>query len=1555
MKKKIFNILRIFCITLIMFPEVLPFVKLMPTKANENTAIINGLDADGNVSLELGESREISITDEGYVINYCGASNGGVTTVVEGNKCILTAVYPNKSYINIGMENLSTPGMPEYYKSINVFSGTDTYAAEALALIEDSYEMTTQEYNEFVNNLSYSSPINTYYSINYSNIQWDYENKSVSLEITAGLSNVYPEQISKSKRITINFTGIDVRNYRSAPYEIGTTSQLDLKYLPNSMGDSVGNLGNYFFYSSDSDIVSVDQVGKIKANGLGTANIVVIDKENNQATNLEIIVQEHISSDIEGLRSVLNTTHDIDVSLLPYDADIYDAPNCDQDGCRIGDLRYFNLFYEYFNPIIENYVAIFNGFYNYDFDENTPKGIDFTISYGDYSEWGGYSTKQVDLSTSFNVKGLFLDIYDNYQFKKRVGDTFTFDNFLAQYSDLGETPTYIVDQEYLTENNGEFTAIKHGVTNVTVFTSNYSQVVPLVIKINNTDDMAIDNYLKNVVVNLPYSANNFSTNLKGLEKVVAEYIKNNIPSEYSYLKEYYNAKVSCVNPYYCGIQTSFKTNNEMIADYNNVFISIDYQDLDANKTAYNTIKNEIDSIDSVYDYNFEETVEALHTAAGDKDAFYNTLIDASGINTIIDSSAYMIDITNIKKSNLTSDIVGSIKFTVTGREDISSPVIYSKDVEIKSFPILEGLPYSVKTPELKIAALKEKMVEVLPSLTEDEITITNVKDDIYEVSYNEISYHLFIDVKKEIKAYSLNLPSYMVVPVNTPTQIEINYFPETSNTFPPITFTSSDPTIATVDSHGVVTTLKTGYTIIKAKMGFYESNVLVLCNKNIESILNEEIVKFPTKYEVTPYDIEIGEVIMALEDQANRFNYENVVSKIGYSVYAEVNYNSANKKYYMNLNYISYGMVQPEEHVSNSIEISYDIKGISLEEYSYNISLNQAVDTKLSFTEGLNSNLYYRITNPTIVTYDLTGKLVGKKVGYTEVNIYDKLGKYYASFDVTVDKDSYNNSILDQLEMDQVDVDAGRLSGLNDMELNTGFNMAIIEIADVFSIATEGVEMNCNYSNLTCHMAFNYLDASNQELSFERDYDIRLIGIKIQNEEISKDYSAIDIDEVYTPNVSIYPTTDSYTMVSNQPNICTVDNDNHTIKGISQGLCLISYQSASGYKAIQKIFVNFEGVIDHYQEYINDIPDTLTIGLDEFDNNLAMDSYMYPEKYMYTISEAINTSLGINDNNIRWSINFESLEADSKIEINMSACINAMENSTKTIYGECLYYDEQNGEIFTPKEVTLIFDPIVFDKQAELDAILDQIEPVYELNVEQAIRYKMGGGFLGNYSSFIDLFEDTPFTVRYEANRGGADEFMSGDAGTYFIFYNDTVVALGDVEFVLYQSTTDLTPKTQEQTIAELKEIVLDTYKSIKAEEQSQLNFAVDRSVFSRRNIATFTEPEIPITITYAGIGFNNTDSYNVEIDNLRFNLSLARATTGNESYVKAPSYTIGDLNADGAITLTDLTQMRKHMAGVRTLTGNALLAMDINSDGDVTLTDLTRMRKHLAGIQLFT
>lgn len=59
-----------------------------------------------------------------------------------------------------------------------------------------------------------------------------------------------------------------------------------------------------------------------------------------------------------------------------------------------------------------------------------------------------------------------------------------------------------------------------------------------------------------------------------------------------------------------------------------------------------------------------------------------------------------------------------------------------------------------------------------------------------------------------------------------------------------------------------------------------------------------------------------------------------------------------------------------------------------------------------------------------------------------------------------------------------------------------------------------------------------------------------------------------------------------------------------------------------------------------------------------------------------------------------------------------------------------------------------------------------------------------------------------------------------------------------------------------------------------------------------------------------------------------------------------------GDLNGDGAVTITDLSKLAVHVKNIKLLEGDSLVQADVNFDGIVNVTDLSLLAAHVKSVK---
>ncbi|MEE0956452.1 MAG: dockerin type I repeat-containing protein [Ruminococcus sp.] len=61
----------------------------------------------------------------------------------------------------------------------------------------------------------------------------------------------------------------------------------------------------------------------------------------------------------------------------------------------------------------------------------------------------------------------------------------------------------------------------------------------------------------------------------------------------------------------------------------------------------------------------------------------------------------------------------------------------------------------------------------------------------------------------------------------------------------------------------------------------------------------------------------------------------------------------------------------------------------------------------------------------------------------------------------------------------------------------------------------------------------------------------------------------------------------------------------------------------------------------------------------------------------------------------------------------------------------------------------------------------------------------------------------------------------------------------------------------------------------------------------------------------------------------------------------------LGDVNGDNEVTICDVTEIQRFIAGLQTIEGVYLHAADVNHDDDVTIADATAIQMYLAHYNL--
>lgn len=76
----------------------------------------------------------------------------------------------------------------------------------------------------------------------------------------------------------------------------------------------------------------------------------------------------------------------------------------------------------------------------------------------------------------------------------------------------------------------------------------------------------------------------------------------------------------------------------------------------------------------------------------------------------------------------------------------------------------------------------------------------------------------------------------------------------------------------------------------------------------------------------------------------------------------------------------------------------------------------------------------------------------------------------------------------------------------------------------------------------------------------------------------------------------------------------------------------------------------------------------------------------------------------------------------------------------------------------------------------------------------------------------------------------------------------------------------------------------------------------------------------------------------------------LSTSCGGGPTSENLHGFMVGDIDANGNITINDVTMLQKYIAGLITLDELALLNSDVNFDGNINIEDVTDIQKYIAG-----
>ena len=1531
---------------------------------------------NNEINLNIGDTLTITSVS-GELINYCQSNDFDVNHD-ENNKCVIEINDYAKSLIVVNIFGEENTGYSKYFY---INSGIEEYMSDIINRFPDTIEGFNYDLNEYMPHNVYAYrdfSCNPFSSLAICNVEFQY-NYSTTSELP---NHISPYTQTKE----VEFINNDFFMSNSMITRVGTTTIAPINSYINV------NYNDIIFVSTDTSVATIDQSGEITAKSAGNTTIKVYNKKNFNSDELVLTVLDNKITPDEFYEMYNNKEINININNEDYYLS-YEGNN----------IVYDNLISYYFSKEYSNLVD-----YSYSFSSVSnilcsDNVCDFDLTY----YINGQNSVLHFMGVTINLEGLYLKMNQ----MMTQDQMFLLDYF--NFSDVSEDDiSLIYDNSYFKDNlDGTYTPIKAGKTEVTLVGGGYTTTETVYIRYPYSKDEEISNYLKeSSTITLPYSALSFANyqNLDVLENIVKNKIIANYPDEE--VKNNLTADVYCFSSNHCQFRLNVYIDGYLLlGSHGYELVNIEY-------TGYEQmVIDELSRVNSeiLDEYNIDvtDTIKHLNTYNGDEKLLFDSIISGNLGN--IDTNYLEISYEFVGMSELINNVINTATYKINF--SYNNEIIASKDVVININPIVNA--DATLEDSQKETYLKEYVDNILMS----DVVVSNLYDNVYTITNNDYSFNLMLDKKEAILITNVSLNENIIeLNVGDTKPIEYRIYP-IGATYGVITFTSGNEDILSVSEDGIITAHKKGFTYVDIKVNYSATKLMVAVGMSAKEGLNELLNSINKNLNIDYSELNIG--YYGNFDEALKNTIKNKINSelltFGYYNFM-VDAKVENDEYYVRIKTYN------SDEYSDYQKVTYKLTGIHLSNNVYTISSGETIDTELFFTEGDNLNLYTSINNSDIISYDNNGLLTGLKTGVAEVSINDKYKNYYNYFTVIVNYDEYINNLFAEMQTTDLELDYNQFGGYNTYE-SIAHSSLYTNYELYYLIRNHNIVVDCDESRNICTV-----NIYNDDVSYEIEVNVVIVGIKLDEKEVH-----LDLNEEKEINYEPLNDTSNVEITSLNEDICTI-NDNK-IKGIAPGFCTVKY-SSDKYVNYQHIIVDEVGIINDYQEKLNNIPDNIEIPIRNFDVNnsdIVYDSsnvlqnlyYSYMQQY---ILDYIYPDMSMND------LMYKLGEVNFNYEDNY-----IYDTHTSTIKITPSYYFTDDDYFYSLRLDDSVSKDVVItpvnasDEYIKLgNEIKDVIKTQYTLTLKQYLMYELNGREMDMifYSSFQeDLYNVCP-TCEFELGQGGL-----GDASENYLMQGMEYMILKDgvpIGYYLIEVIADMRVLQEDAVLSEdefielIEETVKEEYIAAKEELEISRVARMANTLSNEDDIYVNVEKVFDATIpdlydiTVEDINFqtvvNTTvvgeEQYTYSVTDIIFSESaitldvgeskiigytivpdnatnkdilwessnpsivsvdasgaiIARSpgnatitvkskdgnttktinVTVNASETPEIEVTLGDINLDGAINMTDLIKLRKYFAGLETLDERALKNADINKDGTVNMTDIIKLRKYFAGLE---
>lgn len=1374
MKKRSKKILTFLLVAMLSFNYYFPFVEIV--MANEVPRELapyyfEGVSEGEVVKLGFNSNTTKEITfhtlSADYVINGINCDNDVVSYTQDDNKITFKSQY--YGYTNVRVRVWNFTEYKEETLNFYIDVETDKFVEMSVDALGDTIKGYPYSY------LEEKLPVGIRYSTEgfdtpYPGLNCPNEECEIFFaygynDFTNGYTTKYTAITSKKFKIEENLLNQAYLYVNNKTY-VGNTKA----YV--NVSNYTGSYDDLMFTSSNPEVATIEQTGKLNLLRAGTTEIRVYNKKDLSYLRLKVEVVENVYNDVQQyVDSLKNSTITIDINEIYYDDTI--------------DLK--NILSSYISNDIYKKIKTNEG---YDISSDRIECTDniCNIKIKKYNDDSIYEANNIEVLVKgirFNyvMQPLNVDsVYDfSYTKKLNENDTITFEydtNYLEKISDT------------------QFKMLREGKTTLTAKSdSGYSSSLKLEIVENSTE--TIGSYVNSLkLISLPYTENSLKDSYYlNLEKAVETYALNKFP--YTKLRNDFKiTNISCLTSNTCSIRYEYIGNNT--SDFGKVNAKIIYQD----SKEYNaTLLSDLnEKINSNYILGFDETFK-IAAMASDSENMSNLMLEKTDLYKYLNNNHIEYELNKLHTTQEYGVINNYYILNVKENDEI----VFTKNITITGSLIL-NVPSELEENQ----TIESYMLDHIGNLMNSTPTILHTTRNEYNVTINGKTIGILVDQKEAIEVNYYNVQKRLYnLSVNGTEKIQYNVYPVYANKGN-IEFKSLNEQIATVNENGIITAKKKGYTWIQFNNKNMSTKLLVLVDTSMTEFLNDEFNYDGSTIELDYSDYDHSGIEQSIQ---NYFNW----TKNSYEYNINYEAQKIEDKIFVRSYFSDYSTYPTKIYYSDFKEVKYTLKGIKVEKNKYHVAVGDKIDLNVYFSEGDKYNLYYSSDDNFIATVDKKGIVTAKKPGKIYINISDKYNKYYNYVEVYIDYDNYLEQIVAELKERPIEVTVTK---------GAVFTTAVYDyLNQKYGPVYQGVD--CNESTYKCTIDFKNYDDSTKEETIQ--FAPKGISPRFYNTP------SINIGEEFTVESNVYGDSRNVTIEVNKPLVCRVEGDKiiGVSTGICE--VKVSNDDGYYGFALAVNADDMVDEMQEKLNQLDDTIYLKAINAQNLLNDATEESkWQIMEGYYLMIQKYIESQLNLNNSHEietystepRFEINTSDLEEglqNQNIGVSISVNYNNFAND--------MYYYGSFGTTDT-KAFNIVYEGVSDATKEAEKKINNKVKDKYELDLTQLLKYKIDQSQTSDYLRLRDYttYEEDLASVCPDCEiieMGGYGNGPSGYIveGNLFIFIlNGELVTSKEITFEArfdVEQTSSIA--TEEELIETIKNQLTEAYLKAKNDTSSLL------------------------------------------------------------------------------------------------------------------------------------